>query len=55
MKKILPFLLILSLGVGIAITVKANKKLVTCCDDFGAVCQVRNGVNILGPKNSICP
>jgi len=55
MKKMLPFLLILSVGVGIAITVKANKKATHCCDDFGSVCQVRNGIEILGPKNTICP
>jgi hypothetical protein len=55
MKKMFPFLLILSIGVGIAVTVKANKKIINCCDDFGPVCQVRNGVQFLGPKNTICP
>jgi hypothetical protein len=55
MKKMLPFLLILSVGVGIAVTVKANKKIVNCCDDFGKVCAVRNGIAVLGPKNTICP
>lgn len=55
MKKALPFLLILSIGIGIAVTVKANKKFTTCCDDFGKVCEVINGITLLGPKNTICP
>lgn len=55
MKKVFPFLLILAIGIGIAVTVKANKKFVNCCDDFGKVCEVINGITLLGPKNTICP
>ena len=56
MKKLLPFFIMLFIGVGIAVTVKANKKAFTqCCDDFGRVCAVINGIQVLGPRVNICP
>lgn len=57
MKKMLPFMLVLFIGIGIAFTVKANQKkaFVHCCDDFGRVCQIVNGNTYLGPRVNICP
>ena len=50
MKKLFPSLLVLTIGIGIAITVKANKSAINnCCADFGPVCAVINGKAILGP------
>ena len=50
MKKFFLFFLVLSMGVGLAATVKANKSaVVRCCDFSGSVCAVVNGVTFLGP------
>jgi hypothetical protein len=58
MKKMLPFMLVLFIGIGIAFTVKANQKkaFVHCCADFGPTCALApDGTKILGPKVNICP
>jgi hypothetical protein len=50
-KRVLLFFLALSIGIGIAVTVKATKSAFsTCCDDSLRECSTINGVIIYGPK-----
>ena len=50
MKKVFLFVMALSIGTAIALTVKANiTPGVFCCDQFGRVCAVVNGQTLLGP------
>lgn len=60
MKKFFLFFLAVAMGTGIAVTVKANRTVPasSCCDDFGKVCAVVNGVPLLGPVRTAtkpCP
>ncbi|MHA4809485.1 hypothetical protein ACX0G9_15335 [Flavitalea flava] len=53
MKKSYRFFLVMFLGIGIAVTVKANRSAINnCCDDFGKVCAIVNGQTFLGPPRA---